>query len=162
MGYRITLDRGVLRAELFGRETVEQTKAFFKAVVSASRETGCSCVLISVRSSKPIFQLERHGLIDYFRELAVTSSRRVALLGDTRDLRLSHDYIELIARQHALNVRSFPDETTAYRWFEDPRRERERRRQQERRTQQAPRTLQERRAGQQRRTAERRNTAGAS
>src|SRR2546425_8775769 len=56
MGYRITLDRGVLRAELFGRETVEQTKAFFKAVVSASRETGCPCVLVSVRSSKPIFQ----------------------------------------------------------------------------------------------------------
>ena len=162
MGYRITLDRGVLRAELFGRETVEQTKAFFKAVVSASRETGCPCVLISVRSSKPIFQLERHGLIDYFRELAVTSSRRVALLGDTRDLRLSHDYIELIARQHGLNVRSFPDETTAYQWFEDPRRERERRRQQERRIQQAPRALQERRAGQQRRTAERRNSTAAA
>jgi hypothetical protein len=27
IGYRITLDRGVLRAE-FGRETVEETKAF--------------------------------------------------------------------------------------------------------------------------------------
>src|SRR5438046_10675816 len=127
MGYRITLDRGVLRAELFGRETVEQTKAFFKAVVSASRETGCPCVLISVRSSKPIFQLERHGLIDYFRELSVTASRRVALLGDTRDLRLSPDYSELIARQHGLNVRSFPDETTAYRWLQAPLRQPRRR-----------------------------------
>ena len=162
MGYRITLDRGVLRAELFGRETVEQTKAFLKAVVSASRETQCPCVLISVRSSKPVFQLERHGLIEYFRELAVTLSRRVALLGDTRDLRLSHDYVELIARQHGLNVRSFLDETAAYRWFEDPRRERERRRQQERRTQQVPHTLQERRAGQQRRTVERRNTTASA
>src|SRR5207245_6028454 len=141
MGYRITLDRGVLRAELFGRETVEQTKAFFKAVVSASRKTGCPCVLISVRSSKPIFQLERHGLIDYFRELSVTSSRRVALLGDTRDLRLSHDYIELIARQHGLNVRRYPDEMPAYQWLENPRRERERRREDERRTQQVTDTL---------------------
>ena len=162
MGYRITLDRGVLRAELFGRETVEQTKAFFKAVVSASRETGCPCVLISVRSSKPIFQLERHGLIDYFRELSVTSSRRVALLGDTRDLRLSHDYIELIARQHGLNVRSFPDETAAYQWFRDPRQRQERRRSQERRAQQVLRPPQERRAGQQRRTAQRRNTTAAA
>jgi hypothetical protein len=101
-------------------------------------------------------------LIEYFRELAVTSSRRVALLGDTRDLRLSHDYIELIARQHGLNVRSFPDETAAYRWFEDPRRQRERRRHQERRIQRAPPSLQERRAGQQRRTAERRNNAAAA
>src|SRR5467141_1522042 len=158
MGYKITLDRDVLRAELFSRETVKETKTFFQAIVRASRENRPRYILISVRSSKPIFQLERHGLLEYFRELAVTPSRRVALLGDTRDLRLSHDYIELIARQHGLNVRSFPDETTAYRWFEDPRRERERRRQQERRTQQVQRPLQERRAGQQRRTAERRNT----
>lgn len=157
MGYRITLDRGVLRAELFGRETVEQTKAFFKAVVSASRETGCPCVLISVRSSKPIFQLERHGLIEYFRELADTS-RRIALLGDSRDLRLSHEYVEVIAGQHGLNVRSFPDEAAAHRWFEDPRRERERRRPPERRGQQVlPPPLQERRAGEERRTAQRRN-----
>jgi hypothetical protein len=162
MGYRITLDRGVLRGELFARETAEETKAFFRAIVSASSETRCPCILISVRSSKPIFQLERHGLIEYFRELAAASSRRIALLGDSRDLRLSHEYIELIARQHGLNVRSFPDETAAYQWFRDPRRERERRRQQERRSQQGPRTLQqEQRAGQQRRTAERRNSTAA-
>src|SRR6266853_4905854 len=73
MGYRITLDRGVLRAELFGRETVEQTKAFFQAVLRASRDTRCPRILISIRSSKPVFQLERHGLIEYFRELAETS-----------------------------------------------------------------------------------------
>src|SRR6266436_3215285 len=130
MGYKITLDRGVLRAELFGRETVEETKAFFQAIVSASRDSPAPHILISVRSSKPIFQFERHGLIEYFRKLAVTPSRRIALLGDSAELRLSHEYVELIARQHGLNVRSFPDEKTAYRWFEDPRQER---RQQERR-----------------------------
>ena len=158
MGYRIALDRGVLRAELFGRETVEETNSFFRAIVSASSETRCPCILISVRSSKPIFQLERHGLIEYFRELA-DKSRRIALLGDSRDLQLSHEYVELIARQHGLNVRSFLDETDAYQWFRDPRRERERRRQQERRSQQAlPPPLQERRAGEERRTAQRRNT----
>jgi len=161
MGYRITLDRGVLRGELFARETVEETKTFFRAIVSASSETRCPCILISVRSSKPIFQLERHGLIEYFRKLAVTSSRRIALLGDSRDLRLSHEYVELIARQHGLNVRSFADETAAYQWFRDPRRERERRRQQERRSQQALRIAQERRAGEQRRRAERRNSIAA-
>jgi hypothetical protein len=161
MGYRITLDRGVLRAELFGRETVEETKTFFQAVLRASRETRCPRILISVRSSKPIFQVERHGLIEYFRELALASSRRIALLGDSRDLQLSHEYVELIARQHGLNVRSFPDETAAYQWFRDPRRERERRRQQERRSQQALRTARERRAGQQRRTAQRRNSTAA-
>jgi hypothetical protein len=162
MGYRITLDRGVLRAELFGRETVEETKTFFQAIVSASKESRSPCILISVRSSKPIFQIERHGLIEYFRELAATSSRRIALLGDSRDLRLSHEYVELIARQHGLVVRSFLDETAAYQWFRDPRREQERRRQQERRGQQVElRPPQERRAGQQRRARQRRDTTAA-
>jgi hypothetical protein len=156
MGYKITLDQGVLRAELFARETVEETKAFFQAIVSASKESRCPCILISVRSSKPIFQLERHGLIEYFRKLAVTSSRRIALLGDSRDLQLSHEYLEFIARQHGLIVRSFPDETAAYQWFRDPRQGRERRGRQERRSQQVPRTLQERRARQQRRAGQRR------
>src|SRR6266480_7960816 len=117
MGYKITLDQGVLRAELFGRETVEETKTFFQAIVSASSETRCPCILISVRSSKPIFQLERHGLIEYLRKLAVSSSQRIALVGDSRDLRLSHEYVEFIARQHGLIVRTFPDETAAYRWL---------------------------------------------
>src|SRR5882762_4868080 len=157
MGYRITLDRGVLRAELFGRETVEETKTFFQAVLRASKESRCPRILISIRSSKPVFQLERHGLIEYLRELAETSPR-IALLGDSRDLRFSHEYVELIAGLRGLNVRSFPEETTAHRWFDDPRRERERRRPLERRIQQVPHTLQERRAEEERRTAQRRDT----
>jgi len=162
MGYRIALDRGVLRAELFGRETVEETKAFFDAVLRASRESRCPRILISVCSSTPVFQLERHGLIEYFRELADTS-RRIALLGDSRDLRLSHEYVELIAGQHGLNVRSFLDEAAAHRWFEDPRRERGRRRPLERRGQRVlPLPLQERRAGEERRTAQRRNAKDSS
>jgi hypothetical protein len=168
MGYRIALDRGVLRAELFCRETVEETNTFFRAIASASRKSRSPYILISVRSSKPVFQLEQHGLIEYFRELAVTPSRRIALLGDSSDLRLSHEYVELIARQHGLNVRSFLDETAAYQWFRDARQGQERRARQERRgqqelrSQQALRTLQERRAGQQRRTAQRRDTTAAA
>jgi hypothetical protein len=162
MGYRISLDRGVLRAELFGRETVEETKTFFQAVVSTNSERRSSCILISIRSSKPIFQLERNGLIGYFRELAATSARRIALLADTNDLQLSHEYFEVIAGQHGLNVRSFPHEAAAQRWFEDPRRERERRHQLKRRRQQVALTLQERRAGLERRHAERRNTTAAA
>src|SRR5438477_11727608 len=114
MGYRITLDRDVLRAELSGRETVEETTAFFQAIVSASKESRSPCILISVRSLKPIFQFERHGLIEYLRKLAATSSRGIALLGDSGELRLSHEYVELIARQYRVNVGSLPEAATGY------------------------------------------------
>src|ERR1700740_91181 len=156
MGYRITLDRGALRAELFASETVDETKLFFQALLRASSEIRYPRILISVRLSKPIFQLKRHRLIEYFCALAATS-RRIALVADTRDLRYSNEYIELTAGQHGLNVRSFPDELAAYQWFDEPRRERQRRRQEERRSQQVWRPVQERRDGEERRVAERRN-----
>src|SRR2546422_11029528 len=70
MGYRVSLDRGVLRAELFGRETVEETKTFFQAVLTASKETRGPRILISIHSAKPVFQLERLGLVEQFREAA--------------------------------------------------------------------------------------------
>src|SRR5204862_6377013 len=108
-----------------------------------------------------IFEVERGGLIEHFRKLALTTSRRIALLGDSRDLQLSHEYIEVIARQHGLNVRSFLDEMAAHQWFRDARQWQERRRQQERRGRQVQRPAQERRAGGERRTAQRRNNTAA-
>jgi len=42
------------------------------------------------------------------------------LLADTMDLRVSHEYLELIARQHALNVRSFRSMDEALRWLRQP------------------------------------------
>jgi len=95
MGYRITLDRGVLRAELFGRETIEETNTFFQHPQGKQREPlpahpdldSFVEAGISARAAR---------LIEYFGELAETSPR-IALLGDSRDLRFSHEYVELIA-----------------------------------------------------------------
>jgi hypothetical protein len=79
--------------------------------------------------------------------------RRIALVGDTRDLRMSHDYIELLARQRGLNVRSFAVEAAALEWLDDrgelesERRRQERRETSDRRRYGERRLLNERRAG---------------
>ena len=117
MAYRITVEQNFFRAELVDRETVEETKDFLRTV--ARHSTRHSSVLIQVRSSKPIFQVEHHGLIDSFREIARSPSHRIALLADALDLHASHEYIELIARQHGLNVRSFRSEAEALEWFKE-------------------------------------------
>jgi hypothetical protein len=137
--YKITAEPGYLRAELLERETVAETRAFLDAVVRDNANHGRSRVLILVRDSKPIFQVVPHGLMECFEELSATTPGQIALVGDTRDLRLSHEYIELIAQQHGLNVRSFRDEAAALAWLNDrrhpqhDRRQRPERRQQERR-----------------------------
>jgi len=117
MTYRITIEQNFFRAELVDRETVEETKDFLRAV--ARHSTRHSSVLIQVRSSKPIFQVEHHGLIDSFREIARSPTHQIALLADALDLQASHEYIELIARQHGLNVRSFASEAEALEWFRE-------------------------------------------
>jgi hypothetical protein len=133
--YKITAEPGYLRAELFERETAEETRAFLEAVVRDNANHRRSRVLILVRASKSIFQIVAHGLMECFEELSATTPGQIALVGDTRDLRLSHEYIELIARQRGFNVRSFRDEAAALAWLNDRRHPHDRRHQPERRQQ---------------------------
>jgi len=118
MAYSITVEEDFVRAELVGRETVEETKEFLHAVARLS-PTHLS-FLIRIAASKSMFRLEQPGLIESFREVACSPAHRIALLADTMDLRVSHEYLELIARQHALNVRSFRSTEEAVRWLRQP------------------------------------------
>ena len=117
MLYKITIEQDHLRAELFDRETMEETRAFLQIVAISVQKHGRSSVLISVRSSNPIFTVERSGFLAYFKKLAENPEHRIALLGDSEELGISHQYVELIGRQHGVNVQSFRDEPAALKWI---------------------------------------------
>jgi hypothetical protein len=146
MAYKITVEQDFVRAELANRETVQETKDFLRAVVRYSPRY--SNIVIRVRQSKPIFHVEQHGLIEYFQEVARSPQHRIALLADTADLQSSHEYLELLARQRGLNVRSFRGESEAMQWFRDRRLVADRRQ------------SEERRQGEERRQAARRRASG--
>ena len=117
MLYKITIEPQYLKAELFNRETMEETREFLQIVAGAAMRHQRSCVLICVQSSNPVFTVERSGFLAYFRRLATDPSHKIALLGDSEELGISHQYIELIGRQHGVNVQSFRDEASALKWF---------------------------------------------
>ncbi|HEY6720358.1 MAG TPA: hypothetical protein VI363_01855 [Burkholderiales bacterium] len=121
MLFEITVERGYLKADLFNRQTAEETRQALAAVAVEARKHGCSHILISVHASRPIFKVERYGLPDYFRELGEVPRCRIALTGDSPELRLSQQYVESLARRHGLNVRSFRTEQAALDWFNDRR-----------------------------------------
>lgn len=121
MVYEISVQDGIVVAVLTGRETAQQTKEFLRDVASYS--PAHAAFLIRVRASKPVFQLAQYGLTESLHGVAPSPSHRIALLADTLDLQVSHEYLELIARQHALNVRSFRDAAAALRWLKEPRAE---------------------------------------
>lgn len=117
--YEITAEPGYLKAELSARETVEDARAFFRAVILENRRHRRSAILLAICSSRPIFHVEAHGLVEFFRELTFDRNCRIALVGDSRELRLSNQYVALRARQRGVDVQSFDDEAAALRWLAD-------------------------------------------
>jgi hypothetical protein len=110
-----------------GRETGEETREFFRAVILEYIKYQRSNLLLDLRSSRPIFHVRPHGFLEFFRMLADGSSCKIALLGDARDLHVSHEYIALLARQQGMNVQSFRDEAAALLWLHERRQRQERR-----------------------------------
>jgi hypothetical protein len=127
MKYTISAENGFLRAELLDRETADETRKFLQAVVLASINHRCSRVLVHVRLSRPLFTVERHGVLRTLKKIASDPTHKIALLGDTMELGMSHDYVSLLGRQQGISLRSFHGEVEAVEWLKDRRRGEERR-----------------------------------
>src|SRR5437867_10528567 len=121
MLYEFTVEAGYLKVDLFNRQTAEETRDALAAIAAEARKHACSQILISVHASRPIFKVEQYGHPDYFRELGEVSQCRIALTGDSDELRLSQQYIQVLGRRNGVNVRSFPNEQAALHWFKDRR-----------------------------------------
>jgi hypothetical protein len=116
MYYQITFRHDHLKADLFGRETTEETGDFLSALADDALKYGCSRILVSVHRSKPVFTVGRYGLFSYF-DIALRSLLKIALVGDSAELCIAHQYIESLALQRGVNLRAFRDEVTALRWL---------------------------------------------
>jgi len=127
MEYQISTEDGFLKAELLERETADETRRFLQSVVLASVNHRCSRVLVSVRLSKPLFTIERNGVLRTLKRIASDPTHKIALLGDTVELGMSHDYVSLLGRQQGICLRSFHREAEAVEWLKDRRRDYERR-----------------------------------
>ena len=120
MHYTIVQGNGHLRAELYGRQTLSETHDFIRAVTEEVLRNGDTMVLVSVRNSRPIFKVDQYRIAEQFRRLAADPKYRIALLADSEEVRASHEYIEVLARQQNANVRAFRDEASALDWLGTP------------------------------------------
>jgi len=116
MRFTIELRGDHLAATLQGRETGAEMREFLIAVHAACGQHRCPRILMSIRTSRPVFKSEDYGIATYVNDL-VTPKCQVALVGDTSELNAAHEYIEVCARQQSMNVRAFGDEAAALRWL---------------------------------------------
>ena|SRR5687768_1852059 len=117
MQFTFELAQDHLRAELFGRQTVDETREFIGALIAEARKHSATRILIQVRNSRPIFKVEQYKLSEQFKQLAAQQEVRVALLADADEVRASHQYIEVLAAQQGAQVRAFRDEARALNWL---------------------------------------------
>jgi hypothetical protein len=122
MKHRISREADYLRAELLDRNTPEETLEFLRAVVQESLRHRCPQVLVCVRSSATaVFAIQRYEVLTYFNLLKSDPSHKIAIVGSTLELGMTHDYIQTLAVRHGINVRSFLDEEAALHWIRDRR-----------------------------------------
>ena len=105
-----------LRAEIFGRQTVEETLKFVEALAAEASKVSATRFLVWVRNSRPIFKVDQVRISDSFKQLA-SRDVKVALLADSEEVRASHQYIEVLAAQQGAAVRAFRDEPRALTWL---------------------------------------------
>src|SRR5258708_12065747 len=84
-------------------------------------EGGGGRVLVWVGNSRAIFRVEQYGLSEHFKRAAANPvGYRIALVADSDDVRSAHEYVETLARQKGVAVRSFRSEAAALDWLHEP------------------------------------------
>ena len=117
MRFTITGAADHVRGDLYERRTIEETRRFLDALAGEALRRGTDLVLISVHSSAAIFRTEQFGLPAFLDLLASRPAHRIALVADTWEVQLAHQYVAMLARLRGLTVRSFRNESEASAWL---------------------------------------------
>ena len=120
MRFTIRHVENYLRADLYHRQTAEETNRFLQAVAREALGSAVDRVLISVHASRPIFRAQQLGLPGFFEIIISRPQHRVAMLADSYEGQLAQQYVMTLARQRGLNVRAFKEPGDAIAWLQAP------------------------------------------
>ena len=99
------------------RDTAAETSEFVSAILEVLRLHRIFKVLISIRSSRPVFKVEEWNLSAVLEQVMRLPALKVAFIADTREISLSQEYIALLAQQRGLAFRAFGAEKAAVGWL---------------------------------------------
>ncbi len=117
MRYTIEIGPHYVKAEMVDRDTAEETKEFVDAILAALRQHKLAKLLISTRASRPLYKVESWNLSGALDQVMAIKGLKVALVSDSKELAMSQQYIELLARQRGLDFKTFKSEKLAADWL---------------------------------------------
>jgi hypothetical protein len=115
--YKIELCAGYIKAEMIERDTAAETREFVAAILDALRSHRIFKVLISIRSSRPVFKVEEWNLSGTLEQVIGAPGLKVAFIADTKEIGMSQEYIALLGQQRGLAFRAFGAEKAAVAWL---------------------------------------------
>jgi hypothetical protein len=119
MRYKIEPRAGYLLAEMIDRETAEETAEFLRGIMAGLAEHKANRLLISVRSSRPIYKVEGWGLSGAIETLLAIPGFRVAFIADSPEMMMAQQYIALLLSQKGIVTRNCESEADAVAWLRE-------------------------------------------
>ena len=117
MEYTIGADADFLRVTASGRDTDTPPSAFCAAVLSQSIKLGRMRILIELDQKFPLSLRSQTELIENLPKLGFTPEHSIALVHRTPVGQMANRFIDVIAAERNLMVRTFPDVESATAWL---------------------------------------------
>jgi hypothetical protein len=117
MEYTIDADEEFLRVKVRGRDTDRPPSEMCAAVLAESRKRRRDRILIELDQNFPLSPGNQFTLVTRLPEIGFTSQQRVALVHRTPEMQDANQFINLVARNHGVQVRNFAGLDLAKAWL---------------------------------------------
>ena len=117
MKFDIKIFEGYLRAEMLERETGAETREFLRATFDALRTHKAKKLLVSVHGSRPMYKVTEWNLSAALACARQIRGFKLALVSDTREMSMSHEYLALLCAQRGVQCKVFGSERVAVGWL---------------------------------------------
>ena len=117
MQYSIAVDEEFLRVTVSGRDTDRPPSELCAAVLAESRKQGRDRILIELDQKFPLSPGNQFALVTRLPEIGFTPRQRIALVHRTPEMQDANQFINLVARNHGVQVRNFTGLELAKAWL---------------------------------------------
>jgi len=115
--YSIEADEEFLRVKVSGRDTYRPPSEMCAAVLAESRKRRRDRILIELDQNFPLSPGNQFTLVTRLPEIGFTLQQRIALVHRTPEMQDANQFINLVARNHGVQVRNFAGLDLAMAWL---------------------------------------------
>jgi hypothetical protein len=115
--YAIGADEEFLLVTMSGRAQDEPPSHVCKMVLAESARLDRPRILIELDQAVPLSPVSQYQLVSRLPDLGLTNGQRIALVHSTPEMQRANEFINTVAGNRSINVRSFPDAESAKSWL---------------------------------------------